>query len=82
MSGLIQEKKACLGSGIFVAGNRGSAALEPGLGRRGLLGNPRQTEIVAVGARKVKRYRTPRRWRSRRSDFPGPQVELTKCAPL
>ena len=48
MPGLIQENEVRLGSGIFVAGNRGSAALEPGPGPRGLLGNPRQTEISGV----------------------------------
>ena len=47
-AGLIQENEVRLGSGIFVAGNRGSAALEPGPGPRGLLGNPRQTEISGV----------------------------------
>ena len=46
--GLIQENEVRLGSGIFVAGNRGSAALESGPSPRGLLGNPRQTEISGV----------------------------------
>jgi hypothetical protein len=47
-AGLIQENEVRLGSGIFVAGNRGSAALESGPSPRGLLGNPRQTEISGV----------------------------------
>jgi hypothetical protein len=48
VTGLIQENEAHLGSGIFVASNRGSAALKPGPSRRGLLGNPRRTDISAV----------------------------------
>ena len=75
--GLIQENEARLGSGIFVAGNRGSAALEPGPGRRGLLENPRQTEILAVEARKVKKRSATAPLVSTMPRFSGPQVELT-----
>jgi len=46
--GLIQENEARLVSGIFAAGNGGSAALEPVPSPRGLLGTPRQTEISVV----------------------------------
>ena len=76
-TGLIQENEARLGSGIFVAGNRGSAALEPGPARRGLPGNRRQTERWAARAGKAKSYRAPRHGCARCDDFLGPPAELT-----